>query len=216
MIVGASGHGCVVADAVGHLDVFELVGFLDDSESASIARAFGPLLGKVGDAEVLMRLHQTHQVVVAIGDNYTRRAVVTRLTALCPHVIFPPIVHSRAIVSRSSTVGEGSVICAGAVLGAGSVVGRFAIVNTAAALDHHSTLSDYASLGPSSAVGGDAIIGEGTAVGMGAMTHHGIRIGAWSVLGSGSVANNDVPDGVVAFGAPVRIIRSRAANERYL
>lgn len=50
-------------------------------------------------------------------------------------------------------------------------------------------------------------IGADVWVGAGALILPGVRIGARSVIGAGSVVTRDVPDGVFAAGNPCRVIR---------
>ena len=52
------------------------------------------------------------------------------------------------------------------------------------------------------------VIGSDVWVGGGAILCPGVRIGARSVLGAGSVVTRDVPEGVVAAGNPCRVLRS--------
>ncbi len=55
---------------------------------------------------------------------------------------------------------------------------------------------------------GSAIaIGDDVWVGGGAIICPGVRIGARSVVGAGSVVTKDIPEGVVAVGNPCRIVR---------
>jgi maltose O-acetyltransferase len=51
-------------------------------------------------------------------------------------------------------------------------------------------------------------IGADVWVGGGAVILPGVRIGARTVIGAGSVVTRDVPEGVVAAGNPCRVIRA--------
>jgi acetyltransferase-like isoleucine patch superfamily enzyme len=53
-------------------------------------------------------------------------------------------------------------------------------------------------------------------VGIGAVVRHGVRIGEWSVIGAGAVVLEDVPELVVAWGVPSRVVRARKRGDRYL
>jgi sugar O-acyltransferase (sialic acid O-acetyltransferase NeuD family) len=216
LIVGASGHGCVAADAVCAGTQFRIAGFVDARATPRECEGFGPLLGTdAGIADILSR-HGIEHLFVAIGDNWTRQQVINRIRLACPTVHFPAVLHPSAVVGKESRINEGSLVCAGAVIGVGASVGAFSIVNTRASLDHHASLGDFASLAPAAATGGHVYVGDGTAIGMGAMIHHAVKIGPWCVVGSGSVANHDIPSGSVAFGTPARVIRPRTPDERYL
>ncbi|MDY6939151.1 MAG: sugar O-acetyltransferase [Cyanobacteriota bacterium] len=55
---------------------------------------------------------------------------------------------------------------------------------------------------------GNAIeIGDDVWIGGGAIVCPGVRIGARSVIGAGSVVTQDIPEGVVAVGNPCRVLR---------
>ncbi len=53
----------------------------------------------------------------------------------------------------------------------------------------------------------DVHIGENVWIGTGVIILPGVHIGKNSVIGAGSVVTKDVPDNVVAFGNPCRVIR---------
>ena len=50
-------------------------------------------------------------------------------------------------------------------------------------------------------------IGDDVWIGGGAIVCPGVRIGARSVIGAGSVVTKDIPEGVVAVGNPCRVLR---------
>jgi len=62
--------------------------------------------------------------------------------------------------------------------------------------------------------GKPVVIGEDVWVGGGAIILPGVRIGAKSVIGAGSVVTRDVPEGVFAAGNPCRVIRQITPTER--
>ena len=57
-------------------------------------------------------------------------------------------------------------------------------------------------------------IGSDVWVGGAAIICPGVKIGAKSVIGAGSVVTKDIPDGVFAAGNPCRVIREIAEGER--
>jgi acetyltransferase-like isoleucine patch superfamily enzyme len=64
--------------------------------------------------------------------------------------------------------------------------------------------------------GGRVALGTCAAVGLGAKVVHNVRIGAHAVVGAGALVLQDVPDQVVAYGTPARVIRSRGVDDPYL
>ena len=57
---------------------------------------------------------------------------------------------------------------------------------------------------------GGIIIDDDAWIGHGAIVLDGVRIGKGSVIGSGTVVDRDIPDGVIAVGVPARIIGMRS------
>ena len=70
-------------------------------------------------------------------------------------------------------------------------------------------IGDHAHIAPGVHLGGDVTIGEGTLIGIGAVVMPQRRVGAWCTVGAGAVVTRDLPDQVVAIGAPARVIRSQ-------
>lgn len=216
VIIGASGHGRSVADAVVSEGRFELVGFVDRSAPVGSTCSGFEVLGDEPALPALVRDRGIEWALIAVGDNFVRARVAERLRAALPSLRFAAVVHGAAHVAADVAIGEGSVVFAGAVVNAGSRVGRFCIVNTRASLDHDGVLDDFASIAPGVTVGGNCSIGEHSAIGIGAVLSHGVRVGTHSVVGAASLVLADVPDRVVAYGTPARVVRARHPGDPYL
>lgn len=214
IIAGASGHACVAAEAAE--GTFAIVGFVSDGDDAGVTTCYGPWLGELNQLAEVLELHHEVSVHVGIGDNGARKRVASMLEARHPGLRFATLVHASASVSRTAVLEEGVLICAGAVVGPGARIGRHVIVNTGASVDHHACVGPFASLAPGARTGGGAVVGEGSAVGMGTVIHQGIKVGSDSVVGSMALVNRDLPDRVVAYGHPCRVVRGREPGERYL
>ena len=216
VIIGASGHGKVVADIVEQAGDLRIAGFLDRDKPAG-SEFFGlPVLGTEADLPRLAGELGLAGLLVAIGDNWTRARVAGELARLAPSLPFVAAVHPGARLARGAAVGPGTVVMAGVALNSDCRVGAHCIVNTGASLDHDGEMGDFSSLAPGAAVGGNVRIGAYSAVSIGACVAHGRKIGEHAVVGAGAVVLADVPDRCVAYGAPARVIRERQPGERYL
>jgi sugar O-acyltransferase (sialic acid O-acetyltransferase NeuD family) len=208
LIIGAGGHGRVVADALlearrAGTDV-DPVGFLD--EDASLAGQQYLSVRVVGGLDA--RAQTPHDaVIVAIGDNAARARVTAAMEADGERLALSR--HPTAILAADVEAGAGSMICAGARVMTGSRIGRGVIVNTGAIVDHDARLGDYAHVAPGVVLGGDVVVGAGTLVGLGARVLPGVRIGTLVTIGAGSVVLADVPDGATYAGVPARFIAPR-------
>lgn len=204
LIVGAGGHGRVVADAA-RCAGRRVVAFAD----AQPRRA--ELLGiPVEQAEVAaipaLATSLGAEVVVALGDNRLRKAVQEALAfAGLP---LGCVVHPSSTVASSASLGAGTVVLAGAIVGVAAKIGEGGIINTGARVDHDGDIGAFCHLSPGATLGGEVTIGEGTHLAVGVSVRNRIRIGCWSLIGVGAAVVKNVPDAVLAFGVPARIVRS--------
>ena len=210
LIVGAGGHGQVVADifralrAAGHAAAE--VAFLDDDPACQGCRFLdSPVLGTV---DRLSRIRHD-AVIVAVGDNATRARIFRSFTGAGEQMAIGA--HPRSTIARDAALGPGSVVCAGVVVNTGTTVGRNVIINTGATVDHHSVIGDHVHVAPGVHMGGAVHVGEGALVGIGAIVLPGVRIGAWSTVGAGAVVTADVPAHATVVGVPARVLIPAAA-----
>jgi sugar O-acyltransferase (sialic acid O-acetyltransferase NeuD family) len=216
IVLGSSGHAKVVIDIIELAGTHTIVGLLDPFRTVGEETSGYPVLGKEEDLPRLAQEHQSHQAIVAIGDNTIRAEVVAKVKILMPTLTFATAVHPRAQLAKSVTLGPGSVIMAGAVLNADTSVGAFCIVNTGATIDHDGWMGDFSCLAPGATVGGKVRIGAHSAIGLGANVVHEVTVGEHTLVGAGATVMKDVESFAVAYGTPARVIRKRAAGERYL
>jgi len=200
VIIGAGGHGQVVADAALAAG-FEVLGFLDD-ESLLFGKQF---LG----VNVLGRIEMIRDMdvscVVAIGDNRRRQQVVDLLGF--PAQRYAAVIHPRATVSPYAEVLPGAMVLAGAIVGPQAVVGRHSIINHASSIDHHDIVGAFVHVAPGCHAGGNVHIGDGAFLGVGVSVVPGITVGKWATVGAGSAVLRDVSEGMVVVGVPARELR---------
>ena len=95
----------------------------------------------------------------------------------------------------------------GSIIQSDTIIGRHCIINTKASIDHECVINDFVHISPGSVLCGNVIVGEGTWIGAGSIIIPGVKIGKNSIIGAGSVVVKDLPDGVVAYGNPCKVIR---------
>lgn len=200
-IVGAGGHGKVVADIAESTGRYSEILFFDDSSKAV---AVGPLGYSVaGDlSRVSLLASANTDVVVAIGDARVRRNVSDSLREAGCRIV--SLVHPSATVSRHATMGEGTVVMPGAVIGPGSRIGVGVIVNTSASIDHDCVVEDYAHISVGSHLAGTVRIGKGTWIGIGATVINNLNICPGCMIGAGAVVVNDIGEPGTYIGVPAK------------
>jgi sugar O-acyltransferase (sialic acid O-acetyltransferase NeuD family) len=215
IVIGRSDQGRQAIDIIEEVGGTEIVGVLDRDTTDGPVAGY-PVLGSDEDLATAAESTGATAFVVAIGANSDRHRVLTREMARFPHLEPMRVVHPSAVVARDAIVGPGSILMAGTVVSNGCRLGTGALLCSRSSLDHDSSLGDCASLAPGATTGGRVLIGDCTAVGLGANVIHGVTIGSNTVVGSASLVLEDIPDGVVAYGTPARINRSREPDDPYL
>ena len=189
-IVGASGLGREVADAWAAAGA-PVAGFVDD-------RAEGPVV----DLPVVRTPPADAEVVVAIGDPTTRRAVIDRL--LADPSASPSVVHPTAVLASRVTVGPGAIVLAAAVVSTDVVLGAHTQVHYTATVGHDTRLGHVVTVLPGANVAGAVTIEDGVLVGSGAVVLQGLTLGAGATIGAGAVVTRDVAPGATVVGVPAR------------
>jgi acetyltransferase EpsM len=206
VIWGASGHALVVADIVRLVGEYRIVGFLDDLNPHRRDTEFcgAPILGGREQLPRLAGLGVTH-LLFGFGDCDAR----LELSSLARQhgLSLASAIHPRATIAMDVAVGPGTVIAAGAIINPGAVVGENVIVNTSASIDHECVVEDGAHICPGARLAGCVTVGRGAWVGLGATIIDHVKIGAGAFVGAGAVVTRDVPERVLVYGVPARVVR---------
>jgi sugar O-acyltransferase (sialic acid O-acetyltransferase NeuD family) len=120
---------------------------------------------------------------------------------------FINIIHKTSSISKTTTLGKGCLINSLVSVAAHTKVGDFVSLNRNSSVGHHTIIENYVTIQPGTNVCGFVSIGEGTLIGVGSNVIDGIKIGKNSIIGAGSVVTKDIPDNVIAYGNPCKIIR---------
>lgn len=206
LIVGAGGHGQVVADALLRAQengaVAQPIGYVDDNSALTGQVRLGlPILGTIQDLATLAY----DALVIAIGNNRVRCQLYT--TWQQQGYPFATVCHPRATVAPDVCIGPGSVIFAGVVVNTGSTIGANVILNTGCTVDHHNRIDDHVHIAPGVHLGGDVQIGEGTLVGIGATVMPQRTVGKWAVVGAGALVCQPVAERSTVIGTPAHIYK---------
>lgn len=198
-ILGASGHGKVVADTA-ECTGWDHIDFFDDAWPSTQQNGIWPVKGST--AELIFQLNEYDGVCVAIGNNVIRQRKVEELIALGSAL--PVLIHPMAYVSPHASVGPGSVVFAGAVVNAGVQIGSGAILNTGCSVDHDCILGEAVHISPGARLAGGVVVGMRTWVGIGASVKQLVNLGADVTVGVGAAVIHDVTASTIVVGVPAR------------
>jgi len=202
LIVGAGGHGKVVADAALEQGSWKRIAFLDDAYPAARQAIGLAVLGKMDKAERLLATYP--DAAVAIGNADIRLDLLERLERLGFRL--PVIRHPDATVSPHARIQSGCVIFAQGVVNPDAELDRGCIVNTAASVDHDCRLGAGVHVAPGAHIGGGVRVGERSWIGIGASVREYLAIGARVTVAAGAAVVSDVPDEQIVAGVPAAVI----------
>jgi sugar O-acyltransferase (sialic acid O-acetyltransferase NeuD family) len=214
-VVGASGHAKVIIDILEREDVSRIVGLIDSFKPPGTKLMGYEVIGPEQCIPHLLASRRISGGIVAIGHNWTRKQVTDRIRESAPELAFVNAIHPSARIAREVELGSGIAIMAGVSINPGSRIGDGCFLNTNASADHDNVLGEFSCLQPNSATGGNVSLGPFSSISMGASVIHGVAVGAHTVVGAGSTVLADLPDFVIAFGTPCRVIRPRKAEDSY-
>lgn len=193
IIIGASGHGKVIAEIASLCGYGDIV-FLDDNRQLTSCGGY-PVAGVCADYASL-----TGDFFVAIGNGAVRRRISEQLLAAGKTLAV--LIHPQAAVSASAVIGGGSVVMAGAVINAEAQIGAGCIVNTCASVDHECVLGDYVHMAVGSHLCGAVTVGSRTLVGAGATVINNLHICRDCTVGAGAVVIRDITAAGTYVGVP--------------
>jgi sugar O-acyltransferase (sialic acid O-acetyltransferase NeuD family) len=202
IIIGAGGHGKVIADAI-LCQRMNVIGFLDDDLSVMGQQILDlPVLGQVSQ----WMNFSPDGLVVGIGNNTIRHTLVQKMEmdSVPPWI---SVVHPNAFVTSFVQIGVGTVIMAGAIINTDTKLGKHSIINTGATVDHDCVIGDFVHIAPGANLAGNVHVSNGAFLGVGCCVLPGCKISENAIIGAGATVISDIPPGVIAKGVPARWIK---------
>ena len=194
-IIGASGHGKVVADIAIKNGYGEII-FLDDDEGIHECGGY-PVIGNSFKAGWI-----DADIIVGIGNADIRK----RIQESVPEEKLATLIHPNAVVAEDVAMGAGTVVMAGAVINPGTKIGKGCIINTCSSVDHDCEVGDYVHIAVGSHLCGTVTVGNETWIGAGATVSNNVSICQNCMIGAGAVVVNDIKESGTYVGVPARKI----------
>lgn len=213
ILLGSGGHAKVIIDIIEQVNLqnkpepsFNLRGLIDNNPDLKEQQVLGyKILGSDALLSQLIFKYPALKAVIAVGNIEIRY----KLAKLLDEVKIKSITLEHPSFQRAinTTIKEGTVVMANTAINTESIVGKHCIINTGATIDHDNIICDFSNISPGCHLGGNVRIGSKTMLGIGVNVLPGISIGKNTIIGAGSTVIKDIPDNVMAFGTPAKIIR---------
>lgn len=197
IIIGAGGHGKVVADIARNNEYDEIL-FLDDNPNINKCYNYA-IVGNISDA----KSYKEYDFVIAIGNSEVRKSVQEKLENEGLNIV--SLIHPNAVIGEYIKIEKGTVVMAGAVINPNTIIGKGCIINTCSSVDHDCNIGDFSHIAVGAHIAGTVNIGKETFIGAGATIINNINIcnGCW--IGAGAVVVDNIEKMGVYIGIPAKL-----------
>ena len=191
IIIGASGHGKVIADIIEKCrdNVFT---YLDDDTSKP------GVTGKISECVN----YPDKKFIIAIGNNAVRRKLAEMYD-----LDYYTAIHPTAIIGRDVSIGEGTAVMAGTVINPSTKIGKHCIINSGSVVDHDNRLDDFVHLSPNATLCGTVTVGANTHIGAGVTVRNNTNITTDCVVGIGAAVVADITEAGTYVGVPAKRVK---------
>ncbi|WP_033923081.1 acetyltransferase [Sphingomonas sp. 37zxx] len=195
-LIGAGGHGRVVADALVAAGVDTATIVVRDGR-AGLTMLARPVATPEIDA---IMAGQRFHVAIGLGTIRARLHMAALAVGARPF----RVVHPSAIIAPDAVLGDGLLVAAGAVIATGATIGHGTIINHGAVVDHDCRVGAFCHIAPNAALGGAIRVGDRVMIGAGAVLLPGITIADDVTIGAGAVVLYPIGEQGTWVGNPAR------------
>ncbi|WP_286233920.1 acetyltransferase [Thalassotalea sediminis] len=202
LIIGAGGHGRVIADCAEASRQYSEIAFLDDTYPERETNLNWPIIDKSSQWKCYQ---DDYDFALAIGNNKSRLALYHALAKSSARL--PNIIHPRAVVSKHVTLGAGNVIFANAVINPGTTLENVCIINTGATVDHDCHLANAVHISPGANLAGGIKINTYSCFGVGSCSVQCVDIAENTQIGAGAAVTQSTEANGLYVGVPAKRIK---------
>ena len=208
---GASGHAKVLKEYLSYIPQYQLVALFDNNPYQSAPYVGVPVyIGERGFRHwISSKDREDIWFLIAIGGDKGKDRVGIHNFLTKENLKPLTIIHPTAFVAHNTNISASCQVLAGASVCVEASLGIQTIVNTNASVDHECQIGKGVHIAPGATLGGCVEVGDFSMIAIGTTVLPNIKIGTNSIVGAGSVVTKDIPDNVIAYGNPARVIRSR-------
>jgi len=203
VIIGAGGHGRVVADCAQQAGRYQNIVFLDDCFNQIKTSGQWNIVGLVKDFPQFV---SQSDFIVAFGNNQLRASIIKTLQKAKARII--SLIHPSATVSPHSEIGSCVIICANAVINIGTRIADGCIVNTGATVDHDCNIHDYVHISPGVNIAGGVTVEQYSWLGIGSTIIECLTLERNTQIGAGAVVTQSTKANSLYLGVPAKQIRT--------
>ena len=219
LIFGSGSQARVIFSELTQIKKYKILGFVDEKikKGIVIENKNKKKFKVVGDINNIKHLITNNTFgIIGIGSNFKREKIFKYVSKKYKKLKWATLISKNSIISQNVTVGSGSVIISGTIINTGTKIGKHCIVNTSSSIDHDNLIKDFSSVGPGVTTGGNVTLGENSHIGIGSTVNNEITIGTNTVIGAMSLVVKNCNKNSLYYGTPVKRIKKRLKDDKYL
>jgi sugar O-acyltransferase (sialic acid O-acetyltransferase NeuD family) len=216
VLIGGGNQAHYTIDIIEKEGKYNIVGIIDSIHEIGSDRFGYKILGRQENIIDIINNYNIEGGVISVGDNWARYYISEQIKELSPNFNFINAIHPSVIIGNNVKIGCGVVAMAGCIFNPKATIGDFTFFATGAQVEHDCVIEDFASISAGSITGGYVKVGKYSAITLGVTIMDRIEIGENTVVGSGSLVTKSLPNDVLAYGNPTKIIRNRNKGEKFL
>ena len=216
ILIGGGNHAHYTIDILERVGNYEIVGIIDSVCEIGSERFGYKVIGRQENIVNIAKHYNINSGIISVGDNWSRKLIYNQIISLIPDFEFVNAIHPSVIIGNNVKIGKGIIAMAGCIFNPKSVIGDFCFFATGAQVEHDCVFNDFSSMSAGSITGGFVKVGKYSAITLGVTVIDRVQIGENSVVGSGSLVLKDIPDNVLVYGNPCKVIRERKIGEKFL
>jgi len=216
VLIGGGNQAHYTIDIINKEGKYNIIGIIDSIHDIGSNRFGYKVLGRQEDIIKLKEQYNIEGGIISIGDNWVRYYISSQIKKEIPDFNFVNAIHPSVVIGDNVQLGEGVVMMAGCIINPKSKIGDFTFFATGAQVDHDCNIKNYSSISAGSITGGYVTLGEFSAITLGVTVVDRLKIGKNTVIGAGSLVIKDLPDNVLVYGNPCKVIRTRKEGEKFL
>lgn len=216
IVFGSGGHASVIIDEILQKKKYTVQYIYDENKDRKFIIINDRKFKIFHNLKEIKKKKFPSQGIIAIGDNIKREKINKKILKINKKFKFTNIISKNAIVSKSVNIGCGNVILSKCFVGTNTIIKDHCIINNSSSIDHDNFFDSFSSTGPGVITGGNVKIKKFSHIGIGTSVKNNITIGKNTIISGNSFVNKDCDSNKIFGGSPVKFLKKRLKNQKYL
>lgn len=205
-IYGAGGLGrdlLVLAYEINKIENrWDDIVFIDDTEGVFEVKGTRAISFNVA---ITLYTNKDLEFIIGVGEPRYRKLL--REKVIKAEYTLTCLIHPSAMVSERGNISSGTIVCYNSFISCDVKIGVNVLIQPLACIGHNCQIGNDSVISTFVNIAGGCVIGNETYIGMQVPIKESTKIGNNTIIGMGSVVIKDIPDEVIAFGCPAKVVR---------